>query len=73
MLRSSLTQCARIRDPLVVIKIEKFKDLLRAALDGWLDSNESKNFGFDCTRRPIRPVLVPFCQFWAKSNVKKII
>ena len=30
-----LTQCARIRVPLVVMKIEKFKDLFRAALDRW--------------------------------------
>ena len=51
-----LTQCARIRVPLVVMKIEKFKDLFRAALDRWLDSHESKNFGFGCTRRPIWPI-----------------
>ena len=33
-----------------------FKDLFRAALDRWLDSHESKNFGFGRTRRPIRPI-----------------
>ena len=52
----TLTQCARIRVPLVVMKIEKFKDLFRAALDRWLDSHESKNFGFGRTRWPIRPI-----------------
>ena len=52
----NLTQCARIRVPLVVMKIEKFKDLFRAALDRWLDSHESKNFGFGRTRRHIRPI-----------------
>ena len=52
---SFLTQCARIRVPLVVMKIVKFKDLFRAALDRWLDSHESKNFGLGRTRRPIRP------------------
>ena len=51
-----LTQCARIRVPVVSIKIQKFKDLFRAALDRWLDSHESKNFGFGRTRRPIRPI-----------------
>ena len=30
-----LTQCARIRVPVVSMKIEKFKDLFRAALDRW--------------------------------------
>ena len=49
-----LTQCARIRVPLVVMKIEKFKDLFRAALDRWWDSHESKNFGGRHTRQPIR-------------------
>ena len=51
-----LTQYARIRVPVVSMKIEKFKDLFRAALDRWLDSHESKNFGFGRTRRPIRPI-----------------
>ena len=30
-----LTQCARIRVPVVSMKIEKFKDLFRAVLDRW--------------------------------------
>ena len=51
-----LTQCARIRVPVVSMKIEKFKDLFRAALDRWWDSHESKNFGVGRTRRPIRPI-----------------
>ena len=51
-----LTQCVRIRVPVVSMKIEKFKDLFRAALDRWLDSHESKNFGVGRTRRPIRPI-----------------
>ena len=34
-----LTQCARIRVPVVSMKIEKFKDLFRAALDRCLDSH----------------------------------
>ena len=51
-----LTQCARIRVPLVVMKIEKFKDLFRAALDRWWDSHESKNFGASRTRWPIQPI-----------------
>ena len=50
-----LTQCARIRVPVVSMKIERFKDLFRAALDRWWDSHESKNFGAGCTRQPIRP------------------
>ena len=50
-----LTQCARIRVPVVSMKIEKFKDLFRAALDRWWDSHESKNFGAGRTRQPIRP------------------
>ena len=37
-----LTQCARIRVPVISMKTEKFKDLFRAALDRWLDSHESK-------------------------------
>ena len=51
-----LTQCARIRVPVVSMKMEKFKDLFRAALDRWWDSHESKNFGAGCTRRPIQPI-----------------
>ena len=51
-----LIQYARIRVPLVSMKIEKFKDLFRAALDRWLESHDTKNFGFGCTRRPIRPI-----------------
>ena len=39
-----LTQCARIRVPVISMKTEKFKDLFRAALDRWWDSHESKNF-----------------------------
>ena len=39
-----LTQCARIRYPVVSMKIEKSKDLFRVALDRWWDSHESKNF-----------------------------
>ena len=50
-----LTQCARIRVPLVVMKIEKSNFFFLAALDRWLDSHESKNFGIGRTRRPIRP------------------
>ena len=55
-LQGSLTQCARIRVPVVSMKIEKFKDLFRAALDRWLDTHESKNFGFGHTRWLIRPI-----------------
>ena len=51
-----LTQCARIRVPVVSMKIEKFKDLFRAALDRWVESHDTKNFGFGRTRRPIRPI-----------------
>ena len=32
-----LTQCARIRVPVVSMKIEKFKDFFRAAFDRWWD------------------------------------
>ena len=45
-----LTQCARIRVPVVSMKIEKFKDLFRAALDRWWDSHDPKNFGAGYTR-----------------------
>ena len=63
---SYLTQCARIRVPLVVMKIEKYKDLFRAALDRWLDSHESKNFGFGYTRRPINPIFSAFLPILCK-------
>ena len=55
-IQNALTQCARIRVPVVSMKIEKFKDLFRAALDRWWDSHESKNFGAGRTRRPIGPI-----------------
>ena len=55
-MHATLTQCARIRVPVVSMKIEKFKDLFRAALDRWWDSHESKNFGAGCIRRPIWPI-----------------
>ena len=66
-----LTQCARIRVPLVVMKIQKFKDLFRAALDRWWDSHESKNFGASRTRWPIQPIFSAILPILGKIEHQK--
>ena len=62
-----LTQCARIRVPVVSIKIKKFKDLFRAA------SMSPKILVSAAPGSPYGQYLVPFCQIWAKSNFQIMI